>query len=642
MSSIKSESAGAENSIPHTNNGSDIEKSGDCASKNSDLDAQVSTSVSPGVIRAELMCKQYEKSWLKFAFYSSVLVCAYCYQLDFLMRLNFQVYATSSYNQHSLYTTVNVIRAVIAAASQPTIARLADKFGRFELIVASILFYAVGTIIESQAYDVQRFAGGAVLYQIGYSGIQLMMEISLSDMSTLNWRLFATYIPALPYIINTWVSGDIAADLLASHSWSYAIGIWAFIFPLSSVPLLACFIHMRLLAGKTDAWKQYKAAHKRVTDVKAIALDLFWGLDVVGIVLIICVFGFLLVPLTLAGGKTTALVSASSAWAEAKIIVPLVIGVVLVPFLFLWESRFAKFPVVPLPLVKDRGVWSALIMGCLFNFIYFMPNDFMYTVLIVGMNTSVKAAFRITSLFSFVGVITGPLLGLLMVKVRRIKPFIIFGCTFWFISTGILYHYRGSNDGIHTESVKKGVIGGLCLMGFALGSSTYATQLSIQTVTNHEYMAVVLGIFLAFCNIGIALGVAVSGAVWTQLMPNAIAENMVAQGANETLAAVAYLSPFTFILTEPWGSPARIAVALAYSEIQRKMCIVGLCLCVLLIIMSLFLRNHYLASVQSLDNGSEKEGSKQGGKVVINNNDDDPIADFFRGIFGKLRTRNTA
>lgn len=55
----------------------------------------------------------------------------------------------------------------MGAAAQPVYARF-DIFGRLELLIVSIIFYLVGTIIESQAYDAQRYAGGAVLYQIGY------------------------------------------------------------------------------------------------------------------------------------------------------------------------------------------------------------------------------------------------------------------------------------------------------------------------------------------------------------------------------------------------------------------------------------------------------------------------------------------
>ncbi|WPK23194.1 hypothetical protein PUMCH_000422 [Australozyma saopauloensis] len=597
-----------------------------------------STARSFGVRKAELMTAQYKSGWLKALFYFSTFLCAYCYGLDGTIRYTFQTYATNSYSQHSLFTTVGVIRSVVAAASQPAYARLSDQFGRLELFIVSIIFYAVGTVIESQAYDVQRFAGGAVLYQIGYSGVMLLLEVALSDMSQLNWRLFASFVPALPFIINTWVSGDVAQSLLTSHSWNYAIGIFAFIFPLACVPLLGCFIHMRIAAGRTPEWKLICEEEKAEKKGKNVFVDLFWKLDIVGILLIVCVFGFILVPFTLAGNKTTIFVSAKETWKKAYVIAPLVVGFCLIPALIFWEARFAKFPVIPFPLLKDRGVWSALAIACLINFIWYMPNDFIYTVLVVGMNASIKAATRISSLYSFVSVITGPILGLVIVRVRRTKYFIVAGCAFWFIAMGILLHFRGSNDGLEYKKFQDGVIGGLCLFGFGAGFFTYTTQLSIQTCTNHEYMSIVLSLYLASYNIGSAFGVAVSGAVWTQLMPAEIVKQMSALGVDTSLAGTAYQAPFTFIITHPWGSPGRIAVALAYAHIQRKLCIVGICLCVPLLCMTIFLRNHKLTNAQSLDeehHGEGITGSKAANKdiIVVNNFDKDPIFDFFRGLF---------
>lgn len=622
-----------------------------------------STAQSFGIRRSEIMCAQYSHPALLAIAYFAIFCCAYTYGIDGGIRYVFQAQATSNFSQHSLLSTVNVIKSVVAAAAQPTYARLSDIFGRFELVVVSVIFYAMGTVIESQAYDVQRFAGGAVLYQVGYSGIIVMLQITLADLSNLNWRLFASFIPALPFIINTWVSGNISSDLLAHHSWNYGIGIWAFIFPLATVPYMAVLLHMHYRAKLTPEWiqvnneaEEYRCDHNpyyrayredslryvgapfmkrmrvkvwhRIKIFFADILDLFWLLDVIGIIFIICVFGFLLVPLTLAGGGT-------DKWKEGYIIGPLVVGFVLIPFFIVWEWKLARFPIVPFPLLKDRGVWAALIIGALVNFVWTMPNDYMYTVLVVGMRASNKAANRITSLYSFVSVIVGPLLGLLLVLVRRTKPFIIFGCATWFLATGLLFHFRGANNGIDSEKYLSGVIGALCVMGFGAGFFTYTTQLSIQTCTNHEYMAVMLALYLALYNIGSAVGNSVSGAIWTQLMEKNIASEMAKLGVDTSLANMAYGSPFSFILTHTWGTPARRAVVLAYATVQRKLCIVAICLCVPLLAAALILRNHKLASVQSLDAIESKAVDGEHGQrpenkdvIVVNKNDQDPIVEF--------------
>lgn len=59
-----------------------------------------------------------------------------------------QTYATASYSSHSLLATVNVLRAVIAAAAQPTAAKMADVFGRAEVILFTIVFYVIGTLMS--------------------------------------------------------------------------------------------------------------------------------------------------------------------------------------------------------------------------------------------------------------------------------------------------------------------------------------------------------------------------------------------------------------------------------------------------------------------------------------------------------------
>lgn len=594
-----------------------------------------STATSFGIRKAEVLASTYQNPFLIALLYTSVFACAYAYSLDGTIRYTFQTYATSSYGQHSLLATVNVIRSVVAAAAQPTYARLSDKFGRLELLLVAVLFYAVGTVIESQAYDVQRFAAGAVFYQIGYSGIILIVEVTMADFSTLNWRLFASFVPALPFIINTWVSGDVASQLLAAHSWNYCIGMWAYIFPLATVPLIGCFVHMRFMAVRTPEWKLIIDEEKEKKKSRNFFTDLFWSLDIVGILFIICVFGFILVPFTLAGGvKTT--------WQKGSTIAPLVIGFVLIPFFVYWEAKVARFPLFPVQLMKDRGVWSALIVAIFINWIWYMPNDYMYTVLIIGMRASVKAATRITSLYSFVSVLTGPLLGLVLVKMRRTKPFIIFGVSMWMISMGLLLHFRGDTDGIVSEKYINGVIGALCLMGFGAGFFTYVTQLSIQTCTNHEYMAVVLSLYLACYNIGSAIGYSISGAMWSQLMYKAIVKHMTALDVDTSLAVTAYGSPYTFIITYVWGTPERIAVVLAYADVQRKLCLAGLVLCVPLLFIVLFLRDHRLVSVQSLDEQHSHTDGLHGATeaiartVVVNNyEDDDPIAAFFRKIFKK-------
>lgn len=66
----------------------------------------------------------------------------------------------------------------------------------------SVFFYVLGTIIEAAADDVDTFIAGAVLYQIGYTSVLLLVEVVIADTTSLRSRVFFSYIPALPFIVS--------------------------------------------------------------------------------------------------------------------------------------------------------------------------------------------------------------------------------------------------------------------------------------------------------------------------------------------------------------------------------------------------------------------------------------------------------
>jgi SIT family siderophore-iron:H+ symporter-like MFS transporter len=537
--------------------------------------------------KVEIYTRQYGVIG-KIVLYVSIFLVAYAYGLDNNTRYVYQATATNSYSSHSLLATVNVVRSVIAAAGQPLFARLSDVFGRTELFIVSIVFYVVGTIIESQAYDVQKFAGGAVLYQLGLTGAMLILEVIIMDNSLMNWRLLASFVPALPFIINTWISGNVTAAV--GPEWSWGIAMWAIIFPVVSIPLVVCMYHMQWRAKKSgdlDHLKHEVSDRQRLGTLKFLG-DTFWKLDPVGIVLIIAFLTLILVPFTIAGGIT-------EKWKHASVIAPIVVGFVCIPLFILWE-RYATYPIVPFHLLKDRSVIGALLIGVFINWIWYMQGDYMYTVLVVAVNQSVSSATRITSLYSFVSVITGTLFGVTLIKVRRPKPFIIFGTLLWAVSMGMLIRFRGSS------SDKAGIIGALCLMGFGAGFFTYTVQVVIQSRARHEHMAVLTALYLASYNVGSAFGSSVSGAIWTQLLPKELSKRL----SDQSLVDLAYGSPFYFVVDYPWGTPEREAVVAAYQRVQMILCAVGTALCVILIAAALVLHNPHLESAQAMS-GAEKE-----------------------------------
>ena len=105
----------------------------------------------------------------------------------------------------------------------------------------------------------------------------------------------------------------------------------------------------------------------------------------------------------------------------------------------------------------------------------------------------------------------------------------------------------------------------------------------------------------AFYYVGGAIGSSISGAVWTNTLPNKLEKYI----TNSTLAADAYAEPLTFILSYPVGTPERQGMIHAYSDVQKLLTTIATCLCIPALMCALLLRNPRMGDKQSLD---EAEG----------------------------------
>ncbi|CDO91977.1 unnamed protein product [Kluyveromyces dobzhanskii CBS 2104] len=579
---------------------------------------RLKSSKSLTIRKTELLAEQYDSWKWRAVLLFSAFLCGYGYGLDGSLRNYYTTYAQNSYSTHSLLSTIGVINSVMGAASQVVYARLSDVYGRFTLFVTAIVFYVVGTIIQSQAHDVQRYAAGAVFYNIGYVGVILIVLLILSDFSSLRWRLFYAFVPTWPFIINTWISGNIIAAANPAENWSWDIGMWAFIFPLSCLPLLACMLHMRWRARRTEAWKELstqKTFYQTHGFVQSL-VQLFWKLDVIGVLFMIVILGCVLVPLTLAGGT-------SSKWSNANLIAPFVLGFVLIPFFIYWESKCAHEPIAPFKLLKDRGIWAALCISFLINFIFTMAAGYLYTILMVAVDETATSATRITTIATFTSTVFSPFFSLFITRFSRLKPFIIAGCSLWMLAMGILFHFRSGRDS------DKGIIGALVVWGLGTTMFTYPVTVSLQSVTTHENMATVTALSYTMYRIGSAVGSSVSGAIWTQLLYKQLVQHL---DGDTVLAASFYGAPLTYIAQYPWGTPVRDGVVEAYRYVQKYEILIALVFTAPLFVLSLCLRD------PPLTNETAHENIKEGEYIDVEH--DDPVANWISNKWSRIRRKS--
>ena len=519
-----------------------------------------------------------------------IFLVGYAYGLESQVRSAYQPYATDSFSLHPYLSTINVLRSVVSVASQPTAAKIADIFGRFEVAAAATILYVAGTAVEACAGSVEVFCAGAIVYQVGYTCLVLLTEVLVADFSSMRARVFFSYLPALPFLINTWISGSVSSAVLRVTTWRWGLGMWAIIYPLTSIPLLVTLyrVERRFIKEVRNPLRGLS-----IYQLSAKLSDL---LDLTGLVSLVAAFSLILAPLTVVG-------SDPENWRHPSILAPLTLGLLCVPAFILWERWGAVQPLIPFSLLADRGVWSALAVRMLLNLAWSIQGTYLYTVLVVAFDFSIESATRILSLFSFFGVLSGVLIGLVIYRLRRLKTIIIGGTFIFMLAFWLLVQYPGDPS----AASRTGLVGAQILLGLASGFFAYPTQASIQASASREHVAILTGLYLSFYNIGTALGTCVAGVIWTQLLYPILETNLAFQ-PDPSLARAAYDSPFSVVAHYAVGTDIRTAIITSYQHVQRLLCMVGLGICVPMIAFSFILRNPRLSENQiQSDAESESE-----------------------------------
>ena len=515
---------------------------------------------------------------------TGILVVGWSYGLDGLLRYTYQSYAASNFSEHTLLSTINVARSVVAAAAYPPASKIADVFGRFELMVASVVLYVVGTVIESTAPSIQVFIVGAVIYQIGYTCIILLTEVIIADITSMRSRVFFSYLPSIPFLANTWISGSLASVTLKAVDWRWGIGMWAPIYAVSTVPLLVGLYGARGCEQPAEGSEDSDVNNEPcAAAVSSKVVEIFHQLDAIGLCLMIMALALILTPLTLAEGQ-------ASRWRDPSIVFPLVLGCVCVQAFFYWEMHGARHPFIPEHLLKDRGVGTSLGVRCLLNIVWAVQGNYLYTVLVVAFDFSVSLSTQISSFFTFFGVLSGLVIGAVIFRVRRLKIVVVMGTCLFLASLILLTKYHSGTF----SGARAGMICAQVLLGLAAGFCAYPTQASIQATTSQQHVSALTGVYLASFNIGSAVGTCLSGVIWSENLLPILKSNLSFQ-PNATLADEIYRSPFEMMPSYPVGTEVRSAVISSYGQVERILCFAGTCLCIPMIICALFMTNPRLS-----------------------------------------------
>ncbi|WVW81257.1 hypothetical protein I302_103248 [Kwoniella bestiolae CBS 10118] len=538
-------------------------------------------SKSKGVIEMEALQAKMNLKW-RIILYTFFMFAAYSLSLDQSTATVYLNYAVSKgFKLHSLQASVSVVSSIFSAMAPTPIAKCADYFGRIYAEAACLIFYVVGQALMASANGIVQFSAGSSIHTLGIAGIFMLHNIIISDISSLRNRYWWHVAPAVPQVFNSVLGADVAKSMLGYgsefNSWRWGIAMFCILIPPIILPILATlWIGTRpekAIRQDLKVIKRERAARLPLRERFWIdAKDFFWKLDVIGLALFVAGIGLFLVTLTLANSKF-------NKWSDAHTIAQLVVGVLLTIGFAVWERWFAPIPMVPFALMKRRTIVGCCLIALIYPLAGRCVGTYLYTYIQVAANQSQLSATRITNFPSIGGWVTAVMGALIARRFRFLKPIIIFGLALQTLATGLMLRYRTS----HSSQGELAVI--QVLRGASTGFISYPVQALLQAAAPHEHLAIVTAGWLAIYYVAMAIGSAIAGAMWTNIVPDKLEEYL--QG-NATLAASAYKDPLTYATKWKVGTWQRDGVAHAQDDAQRAMVITGTCLSFVGLLVAIF------------------------------------------------------
>ncbi|KZT38553.1 MFS general substrate transporter [Sistotremastrum suecicum HHB10207 ss-3] len=486
--------------------------------------------------------------------YIGLALASYMYSLDGSTTSYYLTFATSEFSEHALISSVQVAQGIIVAVGKPVIAKVADVTSRATAYITVLVFYVVGYIIIASAQSVGSIAAGIIIYAVGYTGLQLLTQIIIADITSLKWRGLISSLTSSPFIVNAFVGANVAGAVLEKWGWRWGYGMFAILVPISLAPLITTLTwaeHRAKVLGKIPppppsseplglglgssrirgsvsrsrgreslrAPSPNRGSRSRSRSRSTLhslksplhhqtkfhsLLHKIWitaeKLDIVGLVLLGAGIACVLLPLTLSNNSNS---RRGWGWGNPSLIGMLIAGIITLIVFAIYELRVAKRPVVA---PRFWGNWAVLGAGVIgfFDFMsFYLSYTYLYSFIIVTKDWSLVDDIYFSNVQTVALTVFGILGGLLMRTTHRYKPILIAGLCIRTLGVGVMIHSRGAG-GSTPELILTQILQGLG-GGFAAVTSQVGAQASVM----HGDVAMCTALVLLMTEIGGSVGSAV-------------------------------------------------------------------------------------------------------------------------------------
>jgi MFS family permease len=531
----------------------------------------------------------------------SIGLTMFAYALDMgITTTIFGTLAASTFGVHSQLGTVNTAGQIIRAISKPFIGKLADITSRPTTYVVVLVFYAVGFAVAASASGFTSYVIGICFTSVGKSGLDLLSDIIVADLTPLEWRGFFSACLSLPFIVTVPVNGFIAEGFY--EDWRWGLGMFAILVPALLLPAIFTLYTMQRRGEKAGMVTMADSKDVRTGRTEATPKNLtYWAklayrglvdIDIVGLILLGFAFSLILLPITLAK-------SAKGGWNNPSMIAMIVVGFVVLILFGLYEYFLAPKPMMTKRILQNRAFIAGVIIHIFNQMASSVRNTYFSSyILIIKEWTTYQWTI-------FLGVTTmglclvGPIVGLIHRVSHRYKGLMIFGAAARILGYGLLIN----PNGMMTEDTARLVAAQLI---FCLSSlNVVGVRVGVQASVPHDDVASLISIITLWSTLGSSVGSAIATSIWTEQMVDQMHVEM--PDVDDTTITTIYGNIKT-LKTYDFFDPIRQGSIRAYSIVNGHITIVSIVFACIPLIASVFMPNFYLGKQQNAVNNKGLDG----------------------------------
>ncbi|KAG0358055.1 major facilitator superfamily domain-containing protein [Gamsiella multidivaricata] len=386
-------------------------------------------------------------------------------------------------NQVELVFTCYVITA---NAFQGLWGRCSNIFGRKPTVFVVVSIFVLGSILSGASRSMNMFLGCRALAGMGAGGIFSLSNIIIADLVSIRDRgKFQGFISAV-FAISALVGPVMGGAFVDKVSWRWCFYIQV---ALGAITIPTMAIMLKLPRPKGDVWQ------------KLVAID--WA----GTFFMATTTVFLLLPTNLGGNMYP--------WKSPLIITLYVLAIPSIAAFLYVEAYYAKHPIVPSYLWKNRNVVTLfglnVFMGMTFwTLIFYLPIYFQ----IIEHETATAAGLTMIPLEAGI-FISSNIAGVLVSKFGKYRPYVFTGTGISVVGIGLcLVLANTSSKAIHVVV--------LLVCGLGIGQLFPCLIVAIQASVERQDLATVSALHNFFRMTGSGFGVAINGALFQNQLKSSL------------------------------------------------------------------------------------------------------------------------